>query len=277
MKKGYDLLRTAKAGVKLSNDDVAFLSFKESMQGVDLGRVDIDSTLGRIEEKLDRLSSTRVKVQLALGAVLILIFASLNGVTFEISIIGVKLSGIERIKEVLVLLVAGGGVLAQVLDSQIDDLRALRRVLLVEKIGEPAFVALRGALKHEANFFGHSFVAFNTMFDVTGWRKRAESFNLYLVGISMILVCIVSAWITLEILMNIWIDPNVNWIVARIIAIASGIIFSGQFLVTIARSIGNATYIDEKKWKEFPFYKPGTEEVSDEVVAFIVEQKSKKK
>ncbi len=272
----YKKLRWAKAGVELSDDEVAYQTLLEKMSGPESDRIDIEKVLIATDSRLDELCSLRMRVTVALTAVFILLFAAISGVAFEISLLGVKLSGVEKIKEIVLLLITGAGILAQVLDFQIDDLRAMRRVLLTRQIGEQAYLNIRATLRHENVLFGHSFVLFNTSYDVMGWRQRAEWLNLVLVLVSFLIVVLASIWIGIIILLDIWRDPNIDpWLSASIVFVC-GFLQFGQLIVTFFRTSRKATYIDESRWKEFPFYKADTTELSDEAQAFISAELSKK-
>lgn len=268
----YDRLRFAKAGLKLSDQEVISHSVRAVVSKLDGRKVKLEEVISRLEQRISSLTSRMLRVALFALAGLGLLTAARYDVQFEISIIGIKLSHIENIKELVCALCVAASAMHTVSAHERDSLVALRDELVNRKYGDVAAKFILVSTEAEPKSFNDLFPNFLQAKLMPGiifiFQKTAQLLSVVLAA-CVALACI--GFLYLGTLWDIWTASNFQGLFPR--ALVCVLLLVAVF-DTIAGIIGSfrLKFIDESKWELFNFYVPGTNEISEEAKQFIIEQ-----
>lgn len=275
MSKIYNRLRFAKAGLKLNDREVIAHSIREVVSRLDGRKVKIDEIIARLEERISRLNNRMLRVAALVLTGLSLLTAARYNVQFEVSILGVKLSQIENIKELVCALCVSASALFTVSMHERDSLVALRDELIDRKYGEVAAKFLLVSTDAEPKNFDELFPNFAQSRLTPGLpfiaQKVAQVLSVSLAG-AVTLACV--GFLYAGVLLDIWNASNFPGVMPRILVC---ILFAIVVFDTIGGIIGSfrLKFISESRWDQFNFYTPGTDQISEEAKRFILEESRK--
>ncbi|WP_299292454.1 hypothetical protein [uncultured Tateyamaria sp.] len=240
------------AGKKLRERDYYSEESQHLVDIADFRKFPILDLISKIEIKLNQLEKRTNRKYIFGFVTLAILFASMNGVEIEISIIGLKLSGVADLKEFTVLGLAAIGLIFYNDDDDKMMLQELRKNLLKKKYGDDLYNIYSLAIMPEATDrpaamtgYGERLMVGEFASKLAEWRSFAA---LSTVALVMIGLCYMYAFI----LSNIWLEPNWSFFWARSLVIFAGLMFALEMVDGIIFSNMKLVYVDRGKWNEFP-------------------------
>lgn len=273
----YNKLRRAKAGVTLSERELADKEIEVEVEAVDFDGVDIKRVIEAADQQIDHISKQRFKFGLYVLIALILLFLSIKGVQFEISVLGVKLSQIQSIKEVILLGMIAAGVHSQMKSDQLTELKSLKKMLYIKCHGDAAYIAFRRTFLNQSNDNYLPFFLVNKNFNSVGFGQLIKRLSFVRLFVGLTTTLVLYTWVIVSIILDVWKQPIIDPLYARLICIFALIVFLNDFFTAFARGLMRFEYIDRKIWRAYDVYQKGTKELSEETLEFVRANDSAKK
>lgn len=179
---------------------------------------------------------------------ILLLFMSIKGVEFKISMFGISLSKFENLKEIIIIAVLVSTTMLSRFQNAREELISLRKMVFIKKFDDEHYENLKLALPHtEVSESRESFI-FSKKYSSTGIRTFIEI--LYVI-LSLTIVSILFSiifYVFYVILFDIWYKPNFSPFVSRLIVVLFCLFVSFDILINAVKKYAKYTYIDRIKW-----------------------------
>jgi len=178
-----------------------------------------------------RMKSSRRTVRASL-LFMVLLFMSVSGVTLELSLLGLTIQDIEKVKEFVVVAFLTAMAFSSMDEIYTDELKALKRQIFIKKYGAKAYDALSRTFPYTSEKFNitHQYVKVGYypigLSKVLLNSKRLSEFSIQIVSTFFMY------YVLYVILNDIWVNPSINPIFSRILVVLvpTYLIFMSVFL-----------------------------------------------
>lgn len=272
----YTRLKRAKVGKKLSSIELVEDYLTNLVAEADFKIVGETEALNSLETKIREIKKVKYRIVTIIGLAMCLQFAALKGVTFQISLAGIKLEHIQNIKELVVILFGAVSILYHLQNKELVKLQTLHKLIYIKKFGTEIFEILENTLPHSNISRGNIIDDFSIGYDFSVLRGIYLSISTFLYLGGLIALIGVVFWMFGAVAHDVWINPNLPLQWSRACVIFAVIAFAGDLVLSAGHGVVRYTYVNPADWDEFPFYKDGTKELSDEVVKFLEGEQKKR-
>jgi len=231
------------------------------VNAVDLRRANAAELLDRIDEKIDRLTSLTNKVNLVTIAATILLFASLYGVDFEIDFLGIKLSGLAKLKELIFCAVGGVGVFLGATNGSIRQLREIRKRLFVRKYGKAAYDVYEPVFNDDLSY-DFDVPLGNDNYFPTRPTIVIEGLRIFLEFVPLFVGAAAALFITVFIAFDIWDRSNLPEPWGKVLVLIVYVSWVLQLIFSLLSHVWRFRFIDRAKEKELEVTNPATGELN---------------
>lgn len=265
----FNMLRREVAGTRLTESELIESIFEKKVHSLDLENQNPADLLEKVTKKLELNHKVSLRLSFAIWGSLLLAFAALKGVDLEVSLLGVKLSGVLSIKHWILAGATCLFVLQSYHTAQTLELNAIRKILYKRVYGRVSYDVFHRTFSPGS---GESWASYSLGFGdlrpngrsaLVGWMDHI------LAILAMLIVLIMAIMVVATVAVSVWSDPNLGFFSSKLISLLSVPTILLSFALLLVRLLAKRWYIDEEKWRRFPFYSPGTEELSDEVKDYI--------
>lgn len=266
-KKVFRALLRSKAGVRLNRDQLIEFELSKKTNALSFETMEAGAVLEKIEERISNLSKQSSRNALVSALLIGILFLSLKGVEFEITLLGAKLSNLSNIKEFVLLAASFGGVLFFVTETRQRELKALRKLVFIRAFGEDMHQIVQTTFesRDEHEFYLRDGRSFTTI----GLKRFLDHLHAWMILSSILAVVVFALWVLGFILVDVWREPNINHILAKAICIFAAVSVLYDLLNTVLQAFASFTYIDTDRWDNYDLVIPGTKELSDETKEFF--------
>jgi hypothetical protein len=250
------------ASVRMSDSEIIAESAKQFVQKIDPNKLEYRQVLELFEDKLEYYRSLYYKLIILSGVPTLLLFLSISGVQFEISLLGIKLNYIQRVKEAVVAFSMVGNLVAIIVEMESLQLRAIRFELLKKIYGENDASVLQNA---KDRFPDWNFPRTAKGYAAWGWSLTFDSL-LLVSGISVLAVAAAAVvYIEIVVIFDIWLNSNLGKTVGRSFALVVGGISFTLFFAVQLRKLFKFRYTDIEKLKNQPIVDEATGELTSQM------------
>ena len=279
MSKTYDRIQFAKAGSLLSEKEFTEKCLEVHLSHLDRRKIKIEHFLESVETRIEKINNSSSKIILYIFLAMGLLTASRLGVQLEISILGVKLQQIDQIKEIVLIVSSAASAYISVEMIEKSYLLVLRKKLYQSKFGEASYDIVSTSFKVEpVSILGVINRAYTERFTPSFGAMIPMVFRGFSFLFTIIIIIALAIYIYGAALIDIWNVSNIPGSGGKILVVVLGIILVFDLLAVILSAL-RYKYIDRDKWKNYAFYKPESDELSEETIEFIereVSNRSKK-
>jgi hypothetical protein len=257
MSRIYRQFRDRVATVRMSRSEFRSAKLDALIETVDLTKLDTDKLLTLIDAKIDKLRKLENTATLvSLGATLLL-FASLYGVDFEIDFLGVKLSGLQKLKELIFCGVAFAGVIVVAATGSTKHLKSIRKRLFVRLHGKAAYEVYAPTFNDDLSYD----------FDIPMGPEKyyptrptmvLEGIRIFLELLPMFVGAAAALFVTVFIAFDIWANSNLPDPWGKVLVGVVYVSWVLQFLMTAFSHVWKFHFIDVAKEKDIEVKDPKT-------------------
>lgn len=257
MTRIYRQFRDRVATVRMSRSEFRRVKLDALIETVDLEKLQPEKLLPLIDAKIERLRKLENTVgMVSLGATLLL-FASLYGVDFEIDFLGVKLSGLQKLKELIFCGIALSGLFLMVASGSAKHLKSIRKRLFIRLHG-PAVYEVYAPTFNDDMSYDFDVPLGPDKFYPTRPTIVLEGIRIFLEMVPIFVVAAAGLFVTIFIAVDIWANSNLPdpWGKALV-----GVVYLSwvlQFIVTAFSHVWRFKFIDVAKEKEIEVTDPAT-------------------
>lgn len=268
MPSTFRKLKLMKAGITFSEKEVLAEANRLLVSDLDFKDMNVEDAIRRVEDRLSTEQKFFNRTMLFLATITLTLFASIQGVQLEISIVGFKLDRVQAAKELILVLITAASPILTYRTGCTDELMSFRNALFERRWGANLFEAMKPTLQGE-HLSGTTMENFNQRYE-WGTIRRALSLSRFLLVLAGVFIFVMMIIIILAvIIIDIWNNPNINATLARGICIFSAAFLTIDLATTIAHAFGSFKFVDSEKWDQIPFFEEGTKKPTREILEAI--------
>jgi len=257
MSRLYRQFRDRVATVRMSRSEFRAAKLDALIETVDLAKLDTDKLLSLIDLKIDKLRKLENTATLvSLGATLLL-FASLYGVDFEINFLGVKLSGLQKLKELIFCGLTLSGVFLVTAGGSAKHLKSIRKKLFIRAYGMSAYEIYAPTFNEDMSYD----------FDIPVGPEKyyptrptlfLEGFRIFFELVPIFVTAAAGLFITVFIAFDIWANSNLPDPWGKVLVSIVYVSWVLQFIMTAFSYVWKFSFIDVAKEKDIEVNDPDT-------------------
>jgi len=276
--KILDEIVEEKMQLRLKDNQVDKLHFTKVLNDGKFTKKNKEEMLEKLDEKIVFWRSRIFKYGFYSFIPTILLFLSISKVEFEINILGIKLSDIEKIKEFIFLLSISITVFISSISSGLTRLETIRDLVLEQIAGVNKFEIMRRTLASDIPGIKDGFDVILGVNKIWASRPRfaIQATSLFVATIQVIIFTMVFMWIQISIAYNIFLISNFGNVFGKTIAVVGILIFLWTLFHEIAREIYPFKYLDHEKGEYTSFFDKNTGELKLEIQDQILGRVSKR-